>query len=124
MKKNKLILLILLFSLSFSRLTFKDYLPCGKEKPEIEKHCTKYGTDSGFVCCFIKKLNSTNNPLCSLISYREIEEIYHVRGKKSNVTVEDFNGNKSYYFFSCGNNSKYLKKLSGIYFVLNILFLI
>ena len=122
--KKKILLLILLFSLSFSRLTFQDYLPCGKEKPEIEKHCTKYGTDSGFVCCFIKKLNSINNPLCSLISYREIDEIFHVHGTNSNVTVEEENGEKSHYFFSCGNNSKYLKKLSVIYFVINILFLI
>jgi len=122
--KKKILLLILLFSLSFSRLTFKDYLPCGKEKPEIEKHCTKYGTDSGFVCCFIKKLNSINNPLCSLISYREIEEKFHVHGTNSNVIIEDINGEKSQYFFSCGNNSKYLKKLSMIYFVINILFLI
>ena len=124
MKKNKLLLLLLLlFSLSFCRIRFKNYLPCGKENPVIEKDCTKYGTDSGFVCCFIKKLNSITNPLCTLISYGDIEENFHVHGTNSNVIVEDFDGISKYYF-SCGNNSKYIKIFTLVYFAINILFLI
>ena len=29
-------------------------ISCGKKNPTKEKHCTKYGTDSGFVCCSVK----------------------------------------------------------------------
>jgi len=108
---KKILILLLFFSFSFNRILFKEHLPCGKEKPVVEKDCSKYGTDSGFVCCYIKKLNSINNPICSLISYKEIDEIYHVHGK-SNVMVEEINGETKEYIFSCGNNSKYIKNLS------------
>ena len=30
-------------------------ITCGKSKPKKPKDCTNYGTDSGMLCCWIKK---------------------------------------------------------------------
>ena len=63
-KKNLIILSIILF-MNITNVNLQgrapqlnvDYpgIPCGKEYPKKEKDCTKYGTDSGMLCCYVLK---------------------------------------------------------------------
>ena len=71
-------------------------ISCGKKNPKKEKHCTKYGTDSGFVCCSFKTSQGIE---CQLKTFKWAEN-NEIKGEKDfqNGTVID-----------CGNNSKYLK---------------
>lgn len=93
----------LFFALSLSLISFTmsytipDY-SCGTPSPQKEKDCTKYGTDSGFLCCWIKnEMKNTVN--CTLISYSLAETI----GIKGTLT-DQLKGN----YYSCGNSSSYL----------------
>ena len=62
---------------------FKEKLDCGKESPGSDKSkCHKYGTDSGFKCCWMKLEGSdTEKEMCKLVSYGEVDEI-GVSGKE------------------------------------------
>lgn len=78
-------------------------LKCGKDNPSSEKHCTKYGTDSGFLCCWISSSKESDSGKCGLMSYGEAKDL-GIKGEKT-ITNED--GSSIYY--SCGNSSSYLK---------------
>lgn len=77
---------------------FSEYRKCGKPSPVEEKDCTKYGTDSDFLCCYVKQPNGSN-AVCALISYARANQI----GIKGKYTAPD----ETYY--SCGNVSVFLK---------------
>ena len=84
---------------------FKGKLNCGKENPgDDQLKCHKYGTDSGFKCCWIQKEGESQ--ICKLVSYGEVAEI-GVSGK-GQQEKEFENGEKLK--LSCG--SSYIKLIS------------
>ena len=83
----------------------------GKDNPSSEKQCTKYGTDSGFLCCYVKYANGTTT--CELMSYERAENL-NISG-----TLTDSSNN----YYSCGNPSNFIKfTYLLIVFLLSILF--
>jgi hypothetical protein len=84
-------------------------ISCGKKNPTKEKHCTKYGTDSGFVCCSFKTSQGIE---CQLKTFKWAEN-NEIKGEKDfqNGTVID-----------CGNNSKYLKISLMLFLFLSLIF--
>ena len=59
---------------------FEKKLECGKKNPgDDTAKCHKYGTDSGFKCCYIKP--KEGDAICRLVSYGEVDEI-GVSGKE------------------------------------------
>ena len=84
-------------------------ISCGKKNPTKEKHCTKYGTDSGFVCCSFKTSQGIE---CQLKTFKWAEN-NEIKGVKDfqNGTVID-----------CGNNSKYLKISLMLFLILSLIF--
>ena len=104
------ILFLLIFLISFQLNTIKcddldapingtDYpnIECGKKNPKKPKDCTKYGTDSGMLCCWVEK-NSDKNGKCTLLSHIKADE------KKIDGIKEFKYGEK----WDCGNKSNYL----------------
>ena len=79
-------------------------IKCGKDNPSKESHCTKYGTDSGFLCCWIADSESSKSGTCGLMSYGEAKDL----GIKGTKTITNEADNTSQYY-SCGNASSYLK---------------
>ena len=96
MKKNLFLILVILLKITISsdQLDFKDNISCGK-KPTDSTKCSKYGTDSGFLCCYIRKQNE--EPYCRLIAQKKAESL----GIKGELTI-----NGTYY--ECGNSSNYI----------------
>ena len=93
--------IILLVLVSFTiQIQDEKRIKCGKDNPTKESHCTKYGTDSGFLCCWIKNPSLER---CGLMSYGEAKD----KGIKGTATVKNDDDVDTYY--SCGNNSSYLK---------------
>jgi hypothetical protein len=90
---SKLFLIMILF---LRRINSFQNITCGK-KPTDSTKCSKYGTDSGFLCCYVKDKDAS--PKCQLMSYK-LAEIMEIKGKK---TIE----NGTYY--SCGNSSSFIK---------------
>jgi len=107
MSKNLIIILILfsfinkIKNIAPPKLD-EDYpgIKCGKDNPEKEKDCTKYGTDSGMLCCYVTKSNE--DPFCTLLSSKKADEI-------SLKDVQVFDNNERW---SCGNKSFYIKIFS------------
>ena len=97
-RKNLLIILLILLKIitnSSDSLDFKNSnLSCGK-KPTDSTKCSKYGTDSGFLCCYIRVQNE--EPYCRLITHKKAESL----GIKGELTI---NGT----YFECGNSSNYI----------------
>ena len=85
---------------------FSDKLKCGKDSPgDDTAKCHKYGTDSGFKCCYIKKKEG-GDAICRLVSYGEVDDI-GVSGKdKQDKTFE----NGETLQLACG--SSYIKLIS------------
>jgi hypothetical protein len=84
---------------------FEKKLKCGKDDPgDDTAKCHKYGTDSGFKCCYIKKEDA--DAICRLVSYGEVDEI-GVSGKDAKEK-EFENGEKLK--LACG--SSYIKLIS------------
>ena len=56
----------------------KDYpgISCGKPNPKKEKDCTKYGTDSGMLCCWVAGNKEDINGKCTLFSQKTAEEFH------------------------------------------------
>ena len=117
--KNQIILLIIFSFMNIIKTDNKppqvniDYpnITCGKKNPKKETDCTKYGTDSDMLCCYVKRENATN-PFCTLFYIKQAEELL-IRGKK---TYEDGE------IWSCGNKSVYLS--NNIFIVLILIFFI
>ena len=117
MKSKNLMMILILFSFINKIKNLdppelgKHYpgIKCGKDNPEKEKDCTKYGTDSGMLCCFVKRSNETK--ICTLLNI----DI----AKKDTINIKDtqtFDGDE---YWSCGNKSF---NLSMNIFVFLILF--
>ena len=75
-------------------------ISCGKNKPSKIKDCTKYGTDSGMLCCWISESEYSNNGICTLVYQKKAEDM----GIKGNAT---FNIG-IYKYWNCGNKSFYI----------------
>ena len=92
----------------------KDYpeISCGKPNPKKEKDCTKYGTDSGMLCCWVAKVKTDTQGECTLLSQKTAEDnTYNFKGSK---VFDDK-------YWSCGNKSFHLK--ADIIFVLILIIL-
>ena len=118
MSKN-LIIILILFSFINKIKNFappkpnEDYpgIKCGKDNPEKEKDCTKYGTDSGMLCCFVKRSNETN--FCTLLNI----DI----AKKDTINIkgtQTFDGE----YWSCGNKSFNLSMNFFVFLILIFLY--
>ena len=120
MKSKNLIIILILFSFinkiknPVPPKLNEDYpgIKCGKDNPEKEKDCTKYGTDSGMLCCFVKFSNETK--ICTLLN---------IDTAKSN----DFNIKGTHTFdngdyWSCGNKSFNLSMNIFVFLILFFLY--
>ena len=86
-------------------------ISCGKPNPKKEKECTKYGTDSGMLCCWRADNKDDTNGKCTLFSQKTLEDEFKLKGP----------GQLGRYYWSCGNKSFYLRK--DIFFILILLVL-
>ena len=75
-------------------------IKCGKDNIKKEKDCTKYGTDSGMLCCYVKFYND-NSEICTLLNH-DTAKTFGIKGEKNFTNV----GANQYW--SCGNKSIYL----------------
>ena len=88
-------------------------ISCGKPKPKKEKDCTKYGTDSGMLCCWVSPSKSSSEGKCTLLSSNTAKDTkFKIEGDKE-FEETDSDGNK---YWSCGNKSFYLR--ADFFFVL------
>ena len=114
---NVFILFLALFNLSISAdtppTTYND-LTCGEENsPEDPEDCTKYGTGSGMVCCWISASKNSKGK-CRLVPDSTARE-HGISGTKTYTgATNDEN------YWDCGNDASFL--LSK--FVYLVLFLI
>ena len=68
-------------------------IKCGKDNPEKEKDCTKYGTDSGMLCCYVNKTRK-----CELMNENTAVS-FGIKPKNNFIGGEYWDcGNKSYYY--------------------------
>ena len=116
------IIIIFLISLNFiisQPKNGEDYfpIPCGKQSPKNPKDCTKYGTDSGMVCCWVSNGKNDNEGKCVLI--------YNERAKEIGISGDHtFNDAKEDIYWNCGNKSIYLNINIILIFISLLLFLI
>ena len=118
MKSKNLIIILILFSFinkikNDAPELGVDYpgIVCGKENPKKEKDCTKYGTDSGMLCCYVKLLDDTK--FCTLLNI----DI----ARKENIKIEgakDFGDE----YWSCGNKAFNLRMNFFIFLILIFLY--
>ena len=114
MKYKKLALFFIIFASYYIQIETvapvknQDYpdISCGKEKPAKETDCTKYGTDSGMLCCWVVAKNSEEG-ICTLISENRAVEM----SIKPKYTFE--NGE----YWSCENNSFYISINILLFFI-------
>ena len=82
-------------------------LKCGKsinnETPKKPKDCTKYGTGSDMLCCFVADSENSDDGECYLLPYSLADET-GIKDKKTFTTLKE--GEKA--FWSCGNKSYFL----------------
>ena len=101
---NKLILLLALFNLSISADTppaIHDELTCGEENsPEDPEDCTKYGTGSGMVCCWISDSKNSKGR-CRLVPDSTARE-HGISGTKTYTNKPGKN------YWDCGNDASFL----------------
>lgn len=106
---NKLFLILILFNLSLTQGADKTSPPqyyeellCGKENsPKKPKDCTKYGTGSGFVCCWISDSSSSGGKCRSVPD--NVAREYGISGNK------EFNNAKTgEKYWDCGNDASYI----------------
>ena len=112
--KSNIIFLLLLTSLNFIKtqdsqddapVKGKDFpdITCGKKNPKEPKDCTKYGTDSGMLCCWISKDKDSTDGKCYLLS----EKMADQKGIDGSKIFQNQNSD-GYKFWNCGNKSTYL----------------
>ena len=75
-------------------------LTCGKNSPDEEEDCTKYGTGSGMLCCWVEASKGSGNGKCYLIPESKADEA-GIDGSKTFTTGD-------YKYWSCGNKSSYI----------------
>ena len=124
MSINKLLLFSLLFNLFYAVenvLTppdIYDALKCGEEdSPEDEKDCTKYGTGSGMVCCYISTLDK-KNARCRLVP----DNLARERNIKGSQTFPTYTEQQDAQYWDCGNNSNYIHQ--ELFYILLLMFLL
>ena len=109
MSFNKLLLLALLINIflsenSGSSPNIVEELTCGKESPSEQKDCTKYGTGSGMLCCWVAEDKDSTNGKCYLLPQTIAEsDTYQINGEQEFAT-----SSKGYRYWSCGNKSNFL----------------
>ena len=108
MKFKKEIILLLFFTFmniiksqmqSSAPVEGEDYpgIKCGKDNPQKEKDCTKYGTDSDMLCCYVENLND-GSKRCTLFYKKRAEDGFKIDPENSFSNGEKWNcGNKSFY---------------------------
>ena len=103
MSFNKLLLIAMIINLCLNEEKqppkYVEELRCGKDVPKKETDCTKYGTGSGMLCCWVAKDENDKDGKCYLIS-ETVADNAGIDGKKFFTT--------SQIYFSCGNKSFYL----------------
>ena len=106
--KKYIISLIIIFSIYINLIKAQDTtssspqlgvdypgISCGKENPKKASDCTKYGTDSKMLCCYIEVGNKKN---CTLF--------YDTRARDFGISPKkDFDDGTKW---DCGNRSFYL----------------
>ena len=104
MKSKNLMMILILFSFINKIKNLgppelgEDYpgIKCGKDNPEKEKDCTKYGTDSGMLCCYVLYNNKTRE--CQLMNENTAVS-FGIKPKNNFTDEESWScGNKSYYY--------------------------
>ena len=102
-------LILLLFGISINQdyPKYVDSLTCGKDKPEEETDCTKYGTGSGLLCCWIADSKDSTSGKCYLLSETQAEK-HGINGEKVFNSTEMPNTDHTNYYWSCGNRSTFL----------------
>ena len=102
---NMFILFLALFNLSISTddpPTPHEELTCGEENsPEDPEDCTKYGTGSGMVCCWISSSKNSKGR-CRLVPDSTARQ-YGISGTK---TFTATTSNDKYW--DCGNDASFL----------------
>ena len=103
--KKYIISLIIIFSIHINLIKALDDPPvlgvdypgisCGKKNPKKESDCTKYGTDSEMLCCYIEV---GDKKYCTLF--------YDEKARKIGISPENNFNDKSRW--NCGNRSFYL----------------
>ena len=87
-------------------------IKCGKDNPDEEKDCTKFGTDSGMLCCYVQFTNKTK--ICTLLNIVTAEnKEFDIKGTK---TFSDGQ------FWSCGNKSFNLSISFTLFLILFFLY--
>ena len=91
-------------------------IKCGKKNPKKYEDCTKYGTDSGMLCCWISSREyEANDAECVLLSFK-MAKSKGITGKKTFIQGD----NKR--FWACGNNEKYINlKFIYLFYILIVL---
>ena len=89
-------------------------IPCGKNKPSKASDCTKYGTDSGMLCCWYSESNTSTNGLCTLLSENKAKQ-KEIDGDKTFIFGK-------YKYWNCGNKSFYIS--SNIILIIISLFML
>ena len=109
--KKYIISLIIIFSIHINLIKAQDGLEkkrdppvlgveypgisCGKKNPKKESDCTKYGTDSEMLCCYIEV---SDKKYCTLF--------YDEKAREIGISPENNFNDKSRW--NCGNRSFYL----------------
>ena len=103
MTLNKIILIAMIINLCLNEEkqppSVVDDLICGKDNPKKDTDCTKYGTGSGMLCCWVAENENDKNGKCYLVS-ETLADNAGIDGKQSFPTAKKY--------FSCGNKSYYL----------------
>ena len=102
-------LILLLFGICINQdyPKFIDSLTCGKSSPKKETDCTKYGTGSGLLCCWIADNKDSESGKCYLLSEAQAEK-YGIDGEKLFNSTEMPNTDHTNYYWSCGNMSTFI----------------
>ena len=115
---NKLLLLSILINIYLSESNHPNIIPeltCGKDSPKKEKDCTKYGTGSGMLCCWVADNKESSNGKCYLLPQTLAEsDTYKING------IQTFSSSDGDNYWSCGNKSSFLNV--NILIILLVLF--
>ena len=106
MSLNKLFLISILIGISLNESAPKpvEELTCGKSSPKKETDCTKYGTGSGMLCCWVSESKKDTNGKCYLLPQTLAESDTHgINGEKLFQNSTDGNN-----YWSCGNKSNFM----------------
>ena len=116
MKFKKLALFFIIFTSYYIQIETRtppvkdtDYpdISCGKENPVKETDCTKYGTDSGMLSCWVSEKKDSKEGKCTLLSENRAKEM-------EIYPTNTFDNNE---YWSCGNKSFYISINILLFFI-------